>query len=368
MNDGSTSGNITAWAKAKCEEVIKNSRIRADDGSILFTPDGVGHYGALWTRDFAYLVENGSEFLEGSEVRAAIDILFAGQRGDGAIPDRVNRWLVPFFYPGADLGAGPALDNGMFMVSLVYHYHRNFHDGAYVESVLENLRRGLAFVPRNRGLVFNDAQKPSCSYGFQDIVAKSGHDLFCSLLLVEAFRQMAEMDAANADEWRSAAQATEDALEFLWDENHGAYRAASESCRQIDIWGNAFLVAKRIGPASRRLQVASYLESKYPEYVYCGQVRHLLVPDQWEKLFEPRTVGTYQNGGYWGTPSGWLIEALESVNRELSERTLVDLVEFYRANGILEWVSPDGGNGPDLYVASILNFWSILKRSDISGR
>ena len=88
------------WAREKCEEVARTCRVTAVDGTVLFTPDGVGHYGALWTRDFAYLVEHGGEFLVQEEVRAAIQTLIEGQRADGATPDRVNGNLVPIYHPG----------------------------------------------------------------------------------------------------------------------------------------------------------------------------------------------------------------------------------------------------------------------------
>ncbi len=38
--------DIRSWSRAKCEEVIHTCRITAVDGTTLFTPDGVGHYGA----------------------------------------------------------------------------------------------------------------------------------------------------------------------------------------------------------------------------------------------------------------------------------------------------------------------------------
>jgi hypothetical protein len=351
------------WARARCEEVVETCRVMAIDGTTLFTPDGIGHYGALWTRDFAYLVEHGGEFLRQDEVRAAIEVLLAGQRADGAIPDRVNRYLVPIYHPGAvshPMGAGPALDNAMFMVALIYHYHRQFHDPEFVRAVVPALRRALSFVPLNRGLVFNDSQLPSCTYGFQDTVAKGGHDLFCSLLYVAACRQMAELDSARTDEWHERAVATEDGLWLLWDEASGLYLAADELCRQVDVWGNAFAVAHKIGDAARRARVAQALADRYATFVHAGQVRHLPEPESWERLFQPVDAGTYQNGGYWGTASGWLIEALKTVDPGLAERTLQELIGHYRREGVLEWIAPDGRKGPDLYVATILNVWSLV--------
>jgi hypothetical protein len=375
-----------SWARAKCEEVVRTCRITAVDGTTLFTPDGVGHYGAMWTRDFAYLVEHGGEFLEQAEVRAAIEVLVSGQRADGAIPDRVNAHLVPIYFPGAvkgainagealtmlqkkdplalrgPMGIGPALDNPMFMVSLVYHYHRLFRDGEFVQAALPALRRGLDWVPRNRGLVFNDPQRPSCTYGFQDNVAKGGHDLFCSLLYVVACRQMAEMAPSEEAYWRGLASSAEQNLVLLWDDERGAYLAANEICRQVDVWGNAFAVARKIGAVARRERVAHYLADHYDSFVFAGQVRHLPEPEQWERMFKPIGAGTYQNGGYWGTPSGWLIEALHSVDRTLSERTLEQLLNAYRENGVLEWISPQGKRGPDMYVATIVNAWSLANQ------
>jgi hypothetical protein len=359
-----------AWARARCEEVVRTCRVTAVDGTTLFTPDGIGHYGALWTRDFAYLVEHGGEFLRADEVRTAIEVLLAGQRADGAIPDRVNRNLVPIYYPGAvqhPMGAGPALDNAMFMVALVYHYHRHFDDLDFVHATLPLLRHALAFVPLNRGLVFNDPQRPSCTYGFQDTVAKGGHDLFCSLLYVLACRQMAELDPPSAGEWRERAAVTEDNLWLLWDEARGVYLAANEFCRQVDVWGNAFAVAHEMGDPARLARAAQALVDGYDSFVYAGQVRHLPAPESWERLFQPVSEGTYQNGGYWGTASGWLIEALRTVDPALADRTFRDLLDDYRREGVLEWTAPEGKKGPDHYVPTIINVWSLIKQRSRDG-
>lgn len=371
--------DIKSWARTTCQEVVRTSRIIAMDGTILFTPDGVGHYGAQWTRDFAYLVEHGAAFLDRQEVRKAIEVQLAGQRADGAVPDRMNAHLVPFYFPGdvssathvlgngqntsGSIGAVPALDNPMFLVSLVYYYHRHFSDAEFVQAVLPALRRGLDWLPLNRALVFNDSQRPSSTYGFQDTVAKGGHDLFCSLLHVIACRQMAELEPSKTVYWRDRAASTEENLGILWDDERGAYLAASEVCRQVDVWGNAFAVAHGIGDSARRKRVAQFLVREYDSFVYAGQVRHLPAPEFWERMFRQVSEGTYQNGGYWGTASGWLIQALQTVAPDLAARTLRALLQDYIHNGVLEWVSPRRGKGPDLYVATILNIWTLLNEA-----
>jgi hypothetical protein len=172
---------------------------------------------------------------------------------------------------------------------------------------------------------------------------------------------MGSLDRENATEWKDQADQSENALWLLWDDSKGAYLAANEVCRQVDVWGNAFLVTHGIGDKSRQLRVAQYLANHYPEFVHRGQVRHLPEPERWDRLFVDTPAGTYQNGGYWGTASGWMIKALSTVHPALAKKTLDDLISSYMQDGILEWIALDGRRGPDLYVATIANAWSLLK-------
>jgi hypothetical protein len=113
-----------AWLETQARQEIAGCRVTASDGTVLLTPDGLGHYGALWTRDFAYVVENAYYLLRPDEVRAAIRYLLGGQRSDGCIPDRMQvdgQAVYSAGPPGAPLG-DPPTDNAQFMVSLVHRY------------------------------------------------------------------------------------------------------------------------------------------------------------------------------------------------------------------------------------------------------
>jgi hypothetical protein len=52
-----------AWLEEKTRELLRGSRVAASDGTVLYTPDGKGNYRALWTRDFAYMVEGAGDLL-----------------------------------------------------------------------------------------------------------------------------------------------------------------------------------------------------------------------------------------------------------------------------------------------------------------
>ena len=80
--------------------VLQACRRVADDGTPVYFPDGSGHYAALWTRDFCYLVEGAGALLPADEILAGIDYLLAGQSPDGVIPDRMQPDGTPIYLAG----------------------------------------------------------------------------------------------------------------------------------------------------------------------------------------------------------------------------------------------------------------------------
>ena len=55
--------------------LIHACRKVAFDGTVLFTPDGVGNYDALWTRDFGYMVEYCADLMDPEEIAEVIVFL-----------------------------------------------------------------------------------------------------------------------------------------------------------------------------------------------------------------------------------------------------------------------------------------------------
>jgi len=67
------------------------------------------------------------------------------------------------------------------------------------------------------------------------------------------------------------------------------------------------------------------------------------------KLENPRD--TYQNGGYWATPTGWFVYALDLVDPSLADQTIVDMVKDFQAGGACEWIFNSTRRLPN-YLAS----------------
>jgi len=150
-------------------------------------------------------------------------------------------------------------------------------------------------------------------------------------------------------------QEIEEGIKTLIDPATGLFLAASADCRQVDVWGNAFAVA--IGfPLSRKQKkrIVDFYVNRYDDVIERGQVRHLIEGEFWNRLLIPIKNGDYQNGAYWATPSGWVLQTLAPDHPRLAETMLRDLVKDFRERGIHEWVNGERVRLPH-YVASITN-------------
>ena len=350
-----------AWLEGECCRLLAECQVVADDGTVLYRPDTSGHYPALWTRDFCYTVEAGGHLIPPEHIARAIDTLLDRQREDGAVPDRVEPDGTPVYLAGPkDHPLGPACptDNPQFLVKLVYEYVRSTGDVSFFGRRLVRLFRALESVPQTAGgAVYIDPGAPHSGYGFTDTIAKTGGEFFSTLLLWEAWhltgklcRRLEDHDAAH-DAYENA-EKTKRSFGHFWDDDCGMFVAATRDCRQTDIWGSAYAV--RIGAvgSSRRRRIARFLADRYGDTVLRGYVRHLVAGQYWDRLLTPVPHDTYQNGGYWAVPAGWVARCLlSSPEPGLAERLIRDLLAEFRVGGICEWIGPTQRVLPG-YVAS----------------
>ncbi len=235
------------WLENEAKRQIEGCNKSAFDGTMLYTPDGKGHYNALWTRDFSYMVENAADMIPLKEIESAIRCLFRGQRGDGATPDRVQIDGLPVY---CVLGnpPNPATDNPQFMAKLTMDYVKLSDKSDFFREFERQLARGLNFITLGEeGLVYIDPNKPHSPYGFTDCIAKTGSLLYSSLLYWEACREMAELyelteGKDEGAEYVERAEKIEENIDLLWCSEMGLYYAASVDCRQLDVWSNAYAI------------------------------------------------------------------------------------------------------------------------------
>lgn len=357
--------------EAQARTVLAGCRHVADNGTPIYYPDGSGHYAALWTRDFCYMVEGAGALLPKAEILAGIDFLLAGQSPEGVIPDRVRADGVPVYQAGPEdnpLGSGPPADNAPFLAKLVCAYARQTGDYAALEARLMALEAAMATVPRGAdGLVVIDPNQPRPGYGFTDCIAKTGKELFSSLLyweacsqLAAAFRRWEYHDDAHA--WYERAEKVVHRLQEFWDDSVGMFRAASENCRQIDIWGSAYAAVVRIATKTQADRIADWLLAHLDTISLRGYTRHLPAGQNWQRLLRDVPPGTYQNGGFWAVPTGWVAQTIALVNDQAARELVETLIASFAEDGGCEWISPEQRALPG-YGASLACLLGAVQRS-----
>ena len=356
------------WMREATMQQLKGCRVRGTNGMWLHTPDGVGNYKALWTRDFYYMVEYAGDLMNPAEIKASIQYLINGQREDGCMPDRVNVDGKAVYSPGADHSpiADHALDNGPFMALLVCAFANQFKDATLFQAVEEKLRKGLDFISRaESGLVYNDPENPQCVYGFTDTVKKTGNLLFSSLLYYKACKEMEALcrkyDYGNLETYKVRAENIQKNIYMLLDEKSGMFWAADNDCKQIDIWGSAYAVSIEITSEEQSKKISDYLIQNADQVFMNGQIRHLPGSDAgWNNLFVPIAEGTYQNGAYWATPLAWVVPVIARQNKPLAKKLLKEVLKDFQENGINECINKGYINIPN-YVASATNVYWLTR-------
>lgn len=246
--------------------------------------------------------------------------------------------------------------------------------------------------------MYNDPIRPNATYGFTDTVAKSGNLLFCSLLYIDASRQLAELaeqygcgDAARYNREATAAAAAIDPA--LKDPSSPWWLAATIDNRVPDVWGTAYLVALNLSSAAKRRAAMEAMVSKPDDFFSAGQVRSMPAGKYWSRCcWQPPmaggacqvsngsvpgpgcpAAGTYQNGAFWATPLAYFAAALTSTGfGPFAELLVSAAVTDFKQNGIYEDVDygrPATSRGVLNYTASVVNVLAaarLLTRRDIT--
>ncbi len=352
-----------AWLQKRSSEMIRACRRTTHSGISAFPPQVGGGYEAFWLRDYAYMLEGDCAAFSDQELKDSYRFFLAGQRRDGAMVDCIKFDGTPCYMPGyGTLGRNPVADGSQFMVDVAWHTFQRTRDTNLVAETVLALSKGMKAVPLNpaTGLVHikPGPEHDRCPYGFTDAIRKQGDEFFCSLLFVQASRQLSDLlEVANRlDEamyWRvQAQQVTAKIHEIFWDANSGLFRAATVVCNQPDIWGSAFAVYLDIATPEQAQTISRYFKEHYRELVQRGQLRHLPAGMFWEQTIGVKP-GTYQNGAYWATPVGWFVYTLDLADPALADQTIVDLVRgFIAARDENECVN-DAYANVSHYVASV---------------
>lgn len=349
------------WLKGEAHRVIRASAVPMNDGTLAFPPQiGIG-YDAFWLRDYEYTLEGSNESYSNDELTAACRLFVKAIRADGAAVDCIRFDGTPIYKPGyGTMGREPVLDGPPFTVSVAWHTYQRTKDPALLREILDPLIRTMDWMPRNpaNGLAHIKEVGERCSYGFTDSIAKSGDDLFCSLLLVQAARQLGDLLQAagrteDAHKWQQEAERVADSVRrVFWDEQFGLFRSTTGRGNVPDIWGSAFAVWLGVAAEEQAPKIADYFKEHHAELTLHGQVRHIPGFMDWSGNKTPRNSGSYQSGAFWATPVGWFVYTLDLADPALADQTVIELVRHCQQYGTCEWINHEGRRVLPGYLAS----------------
>jgi hypothetical protein len=349
------------WLESEAHRIVRASAVPMDDGTLAFPPQvGIG-YDAFWLRDYEYALEGSIASFSNKELTAACRVFIQAIRKDGAAVDCVRFNGTPIYKPGyGSMGREPVLDGPPFTVSVAWQTYRRTKDAARLKAILDPLVQTMNYMPRNptNGLAHIKAPGERCPYGFTDSIPKSGDELFCSLLMVQAARQLAELLEAGgrrdeAPPWQQEAKRIAASVrDVFWDGQAGLFRATTGACNIPDIWGSAFAVWLNVATPEQARTVASYFKAHYDELVLHGQVRHMPGFMDWNGQRTAVNSGQYQSGGFWATPVGWFVYTLDLADPALADRTVIEMVRHFQQHGACEWINREGTRQLPGYTAS----------------
>ena len=347
------------WLQSQSTTMIQASAVPMNNGVTAFLPEVGTNYDAFWLRDFAYMMEGNPGAFTNQQAEQAGQLFINSLRFDGAGVDSVALDGEPFYEPDLGIqGAQPVADGSQFTIDVAWRVFEKTQDVSFVTKNLVALEQCMNAVPTDpiNGLVV--VNQTRSSYGFTDLVPKIGDDLFCSLLLIRADREMADLfTAVGANDMAATWQANANQLAatvraVFWNAQTGLFNAATIQDVQPDIWGSAFAVYLGVTTPDESLSIANYFMNNYSSIVDRGQLRELPGGMYWQNMPGPRD--TYQNGGYWATPIGWFVYTLDEVDPQLADQTVLDMVQDFYVNGVHEDVFGSNQYGPNYNSSATL--------------
>ncbi|TDE14502.1 hypothetical protein [Dyadobacter psychrotolerans] len=340
-------------------------------GGTLVRPGGRDTYPAFWIRDYAMSLETG--FVTTAEQKHMLLLTASTQcdqtwitRGGsmvpfGAIADhiRVNDKL-PVYYPGTydyldqgkkEFGMFPPYDDQFYFIQMAYYYIKSTGDIKITNSdinqkkLIDRLENAFCVQPSHaeNDIVFTNDAFRGVDFGFRDAVDITGDLCYASLLKYTAAIQLAELfeklkNAQKAIRYRKIAANIKTAIPSIFRNKNGMLRASTGKSDQEDVWATALAIHLKILEGTNAEKAASYLDRAYKTgtLAYKGSIRHVLTAEDFSKTtsWESSLAGinTYQNGAYWGTPTGWVANAIALVDMASAHQLVKEYITELREN------------------------------------
>ncbi len=340
-----------------------------ETGGTLIRPGGRDTYPAFWIRDYAMSLETG--FVKKEEQKHML-LLTASTQCDqawitkggsmiplGAIADhiRIDNSL-PIYFPGTydveeqgvkAFGMVPPYCDQFFFIRMANHYIKATADKKTLLKEINGIRLidrlEMAFaVPPSRKdnhIVCTNEAFRGVDFGFRDVIEITGDLCYPSILKYVAAKDLSSIftfsgNKTKADHYEQIAQSIKKVLPVIFLNKDGMLLASTAKSNQPDVWATSLAIYLDILEGEDALKACRHLANAYKSgtLAYKGNIRHIITTEDyntetaWQKSLVPKNQ--YQNGAYWGTPTGWVAFSLAKVNSAYAQQLIKEYITHLR--------------------------------------
>jgi hypothetical protein len=379
-------------------------------GGVLIRPGGRDCYPAFWIRDYAISLESG--LISPEEQRHMLLLTASTQCNQswittggslipyGAIADHVRvDDGRPIYFPGTysyeaqgvpEFGILPPISDQFFFVHMAYMYLKTTGDSSILDFEIKGLRLfqrleiayHSATSRSNIPLVYTTEHLRGVDFGFRDVQVITGDLCFPSILKFRASHEMAwlskQLDLSQkAASYTKTAEKLKELIPLVFSDSRGMLKASNGRSGQADVWSTALAVHLGILEGESLEKTCHFLANAYLEgtLAYRGNIRHILTTDDfsetsaWEISLAQKN--TYQNGAYWGTPVGWVVDAISRVDPKAAQKLAIEYLTELRENDYrkgpeygapFECFHPSGKQQNPVYLTSVSSPYGVFKK------
>ncbi len=336
---------------------------------VLIRPGGRTSYPAFWIRDYAMSVETG--YVSEKEQKHMLD-LTANTQSDSLIQTKWGTSIPkgsiadhiriddgkPIYFPGTysfenqgekKWGMQPPFCDQFFFIQMAYLYVKSFSKTTELSKeikgvkLIDRLEQAYQMPPSDTQfkLVHVNDSNRGVDFGFRDAIYITGKLCYASLLKYQAANQMAYLftkmgNKSKALAYQQEANILKISIISTFIDARGMLRASTGTSGQADVWATSLAINLGVLTGKSRLKAAQYLRDAYVkgELSQKGNIRHVVQSDDfsatsaWEKSVLP--INTYQNGAYWGTPVGWVCQAIAYVDLPSAQKLAKEFIQELR--------------------------------------
>ena len=336
---------------------------------VLIRPGGRTSYPAFWIRDYSMSIETG--YVSEKEQKHMLDLTANTQCDSlirtkwgtsipkGSIADHIRiDDGKPIYFPGTysfenqgdkKWGMQPPFCDQFFFIQMAYFYVKSFSKTSELSKeingvkLISRLEQAYKMPPSDTKshLVQVDETNRGVDFGFRDAIYITGKLCYASLLKYQAANQMAYLftkmgNKSKALRYQQEANILKISIVSTFIDARGMLRASTGTSGQVDVWATSLAINLGVLTGQSRLKAAHYLRDAYVkgELSQKGNIRHVVQSDDfsatsaWEKSVVP--INTYQNGAYWGTPVGWVCQAIACIDVPSAQKLAKEYIQELR--------------------------------------